>query len=400
MGDLANQVCESIANGMTPEAAANILVSPSRWEHNLFAPARDLQTAYKAFLRGDISVGELYFISMDVASGADAVADLASRVSQGYGKGAVIDDVPAVAVEPEDLLEPDVVIEALTEARVNVLSPEQQAELEQAYQQRPPDDVKDFWNRFVTPNIEKYKEPENAEEVKGPNVLDYALQFPGMVDKLIRQGYPRGQAERIASKWARSWTPETAFSAKDEIEARPTPPAPPRSYAPPPVAPAPPPSAAPDPRSFRAPEPPVEIEDDPYHVRTHMIEIANKGDDATPDDVRYLQKVAQEHGTEDLGGDAYRILQGMGALGLLGRPKPGVRQIGTRTKDFQAMSTEDAMAAISGQQGPSEEMSRAKEALRKLGYPVRRAEAALRQAASEGATDETGLITKALTHLA
>jgi len=384
VSDLANKVCEGIANGMPPEAAANTLISPSRWEHNLFAPARDLQTAYKAFLRGDISVGELYFLAMDVASGADAVADLASRVSQGYGKGASIDDVPSVNVEPEDLLEPDVVIEALTEARVHDLSPAQQAELEKAYQERPPEDVQDFWKRFVTPNIEKYKEPEPAEEVEGPNVLQYALQFPGMVDKLMRQGYSRGQAERIASKWARSWTPERAFAARDVAAERP-----PEVHRPP------------DPRAYRVPETPVEIEDDPHYIRNHMIEIAKKGDDITPEDVRYLHKVAGKYGTHDVGGDAFNLLNALGDLGLLGPEKPDVRQIGTRTKDFPVMSPEDAVAVLRGQQKePSQDLSRAKEALRKLGYPVRRAEQALQQAAAEGATGETDLITKALTHLA
>jgi hypothetical protein len=101
---------------MSPEDAAASLLEPSRWDRNTFGPARDLQTAYRAFLMGDISIGELYFLASDLASGADAMGDLAARISQRYGKAATADEVPESAAEPVEPDEVPVVIESLLEA--------------------------------------------------------------------------------------------------------------------------------------------------------------------------------------------------------------------------------------------------------------------------------------------
>jgi hypothetical protein len=128
---LFNRLLEALALGMSAEDAASLLIEPSRWDRNVFGPARDLQTAYRQFLKGDLSVGELYFLARDMASGADSMAELSARVSQDYGKSATPTDVPVdvlstaptgeIGVRPPESSSAlgEVVIESLVTAALN-----------------------------------------------------------------------------------------------------------------------------------------------------------------------------------------------------------------------------------------------------------------------------------------
>jgi len=100
-------IAEAVTDGLSPELAAEMLLEPSRWEKMLFDTTRDLQTMYKAYLKGQLGVGELAAAVGNVTIASGNMMDLADSVVQAYGTDATPGEIPSSSdvqgeAEPEE----------------------------------------------------------------------------------------------------------------------------------------------------------------------------------------------------------------------------------------------------------------------------------------------------------